>query len=47
MRLLDLVIKMFENGRKKVFRGKPAQNKVPLLLLDVKTLEQTFHRQNL
>ena len=37
-----LVISLPENGRSKVFRGKQAPNKVPLLFLDVKLLEETF-----
>ena len=45
MRLLDLVIKMLELGRCKLFRSKQAPNKVPLLFLDVKMLEKTFHRR--
>ena len=42
MRLLDLIIKIPENGRNKVYRSKPAPNKVPLLLLDVKMLKKRF-----
>ena len=42
MRLVHLVIKMRENGKNKVFKGKQAPKKVSLLFLDVKMLEERF-----
>ena len=37
-----LVIKMLENGRNNVFKDKEAQNKVPLLFVYGKILEERF-----
>ena len=42
---LYLVMKIPENGTKKVFRDKQVPNKVPLLFLDVKMLRQKFERR--
>ena len=33
---------MQENGRNEVFKGKQAPNKVPVILLDMKMLEERF-----
>ena len=38
-------MKMLEHERNKVLRGKQAPNKVLLLLLDVKKLEERLHRR--
>ena len=35
-----LKVKMPENGRKNVFKGKQTTNKVPLMFLDVKVLTE-------
>ena len=45
MRLLHLVIQMPQKGRNKVFRSKQAPNKVPLLFLDEKMLDEKFDRR--
>ena len=36
---------MPENGRNNVFRGKQAPNKVALLILDMKTLEERLDQR--
>ena len=45
MHVLHLVIKIHENGKNKVFRGKEAPNKVQLLFLDMKMVEEKFDRR--
>ena len=45
MWLLYLVLKMPENDRNNVLRGKHALKKVPLLFLDVKKLQGRFDRR--
>ena len=42
---MHLGIKMLENGRIKVLRGQQAPNKVPLFILDIKMLEESFDRR--
>ena len=37
---------MAENGRNNVFRGTQAPNKLPLLFLDVKMVEERFDAVN-
>ena len=41
---MHLEVKMPENGRNKVFRSKQSPNKVPLLFLNMKMLEEGFAR---
>ena len=36
---------MSDNGRSKIFRGKQAPNKVPLLFLDAKMFGEMFGRR--
>ena len=42
---LDLLIKMLQHERNKIFRGKQASNQVSLLFLDVKMLDGKFDRR--
>ena len=45
MWLLHLAWKMPQHGRNKVFKGKQTPNNLPLLLFDVKMLEEAFDRR--
>ena len=45
LQLLYLVIKMLGNGRNKIFTGKQAPNKLKMLFLEVKMVEERFERR--
>ena len=39
---MGLQVQMAQNGRNKVFRGKQATSKVPLMVLDVAMLKERY-----
>ena len=39
------MMKMPENSRNKLFKGKQTPNKVPLLFLDLKMIEERFNQR--